>query len=353
MRKTLTVSALAAIGALASGPPAQAQSFLESVGNALNPVKHAEKAVEVVSQANNVVQVITAPAQVPIRVTQGLIPGVHVNPMNPLQPPQFTTFLGAQRNWQQLPRTLDNARTFGAAELAEAIRQGERHAAMSAQPVPAWVRQALAGTVSPEILSRARFSTNWGATANVTLQQFLLANYAEAVTLNTVIVFGSPDYALYPSRENLERWRHELAHVEQYQREGIDGFAAWYARDVATDLMAGRRADPQLEKDARAIAANAVAQLRSYDAPAGYAGYAGNNGYNGSSARNYGGYAVGSNAPGNYAGYGRPQAPVPVNPPVVKRLNISAEPAPVYRTMPAPASPSKPTPSWMPTDWSR
>lgn len=334
MRNLILVTATAAAVGAASAPMS-AQSLFDAV----NPVKHFEKAVEVVRQGNDVTQILTAPAQLPTRITQGLAPGVHINPMNPLQPPRITTFEEAERNWRNLPRTIDNARTFGAAELAEAIRRGEQHAAMSAQPVPLWVRQALDGTVAPQTLDRARFSLNWGATANVTLQQFLLANYAEAVTLNTVIVFGSPDYALFPSRDNLERWRHELAHVEQYQREGIDGFAAWYARDVSSALMAGRRADPQLEQDARAIAAATVARIPYGPLVNGYAGFGHTGGYAGYSG---GGPYAGYNAADAYAPHGmssRRRTRMP-------RRNYDPPEAPV-QSAPAP----RPRPSSMPTEW--
>lgn len=49
-----------------------------------------------------------------------------------------------------------------------------------------------------------------------------------AVTLGRVVVFAHPGLA-----DNLWLWAHELAHVEQYRRLGVDGFAAAYLADWA------------------------------------------------------------------------------------------------------------------------
>jgi hypothetical protein len=338
MRKGINVTMTAA-AVIAASASMSAQT-LGDLANAVNPVKHFERAVETVSRANDVVQVVTAPAQVPTQITQELVPGVHINPMNPFQPPRVTTLPGAQRAWENLPRTIDNSLSPGAAALAQAIRIGERNAAMSAQPVPAWVQQALAGSVSPNVLYGARMSFNWGATANGTLQQLALSTRASAITLNTVIVFRVPDEALVPNRDNLEQWRHELTHVEQYQREGIDGFAAWYMRDVNRDLLAGRDPDPQLEKDARAVAAAAVARIAYGSFGNAYAGY----------TNTRGGYAVNNNNGGGYAGY---NSGSDFDPPAERmgwrkaRRNYDAPSDPVYQPSPAP----KPRPSWMPTVW--
>jgi hypothetical protein len=47
-----------------------------------------------------------------------------------------------------------------------------------------------------------------------------------AVTLGRVVVFDHDGLS-----DNLWLWAHELAHVEQYQRLGVDGFAMAYLAD--------------------------------------------------------------------------------------------------------------------------
>jgi hypothetical protein len=65
----------------------------------------------------------------------------------------------------------------------------------------------------------------------------ILGNHqAVAITLDNVIVFADGRYVA-----DLELWAHELTHVEQYSRMGIDGFASryvqahWTLENEATD----------------------------------------------------------------------------------------------------------------------
>jgi len=98
---------------------------------------------------------------------------------------------------QRLPQTLENALNPAGTMLADAIRRAEARARQSCRPVPAFVQQALRGRISDAALSNTCFSTDWGATQNGTITQFLIANgYAVAVTLNSVIVFKSSADAL-------------------------------------------------------------------------------------------------------------------------------------------------------------
>lgn len=60
-----------------------------------------------------------------------------------------------------------------------------------------------------------------------------------AVTLDDVLVFSSES-----ASQNVWLWAHELGHVEQYRRLGIEGFAARYVSDWRRlESEATRRAD--------------------------------------------------------------------------------------------------------------
>jgi hypothetical protein len=123
------------------------------------------------------------------------------------------------------------------APLAQAIRWAKARAEASAQPIPYHVRQQLAPYISASTLGRVRYSSDWGAAVNGTLQQFALGNnHAAAITLDNIVVFRDGRLA-----GDLALWVHELAHVEQYSRMGIDGFANrytqahWTLENEATD----------------------------------------------------------------------------------------------------------------------
>jgi hypothetical protein len=74
------------------------------------------------------------------------------------------------------------------------------------------------------ILEKVRYSTDWGAAAEGTLEQVLLGTGAvEAVTFADVIVFRDAQCAGNPLL-----WTHELVHVEQYHRLGVEAFATQY-----------------------------------------------------------------------------------------------------------------------------
>ena len=134
-------------------------------------------------------------------------------------PPRPDLIPGIIRN---IPRTIEDL-PGTATGLSAAIRLSKSRAAQGAQPIPAQIRAQLNLLFDDALLNRVRYSTDWGAAANGTLQQFILGNgHAVAVTLDDVVVFQSPADAA----SNVLLWAHELGHVEQYQRMGIDSFAA-------------------------------------------------------------------------------------------------------------------------------
>jgi hypothetical protein len=77
-------------------------------------------------------------------------------------------------------------------------------------------------------LQAARYSTDWDATAAGILPHLLLGNGAvAAVTLGDVILFRDAYLA-----EDPVLWAHELTHVEQYQRLGVETFTAQYLQQA-------------------------------------------------------------------------------------------------------------------------
>lgn len=107
-----------------------------------------------------------------------------------------------------------------------------------ARPPPADVRRELEPYFGEELLDEVKWTLSG---QRLSLGSVLASWYFDeaAVTLEDVLVFSSP----HASR-NLWLWAHELAHVEQYRRWGVQGFARRYAADwVGIERAATRRAD--------------------------------------------------------------------------------------------------------------
>lgn len=110
--------------------------------------------------------------------------------------------------------------------LAAAVRVSRRHARTGQlEGIPASVRAELKPYFDDELLDGVRWSL---AGRGLDLGSLLAGRYYEegAVTLYDTIVFSDREVT-----RNLWLWAHELAHVEQYRRMGIDGFAFAYAAD--------------------------------------------------------------------------------------------------------------------------
>lgn len=119
--------------------------------------------------------------------------------------------------------------------------------------LPPEVRKALEPYFEPQLLDTTRWSL---AGQDLGVGTLLARWYYEegAVTLRDVIVFSDDEVA-----RNVWLWAHELAHVEQYRRYGIDGFARRYATDwraleaeanarafaITADIRARRQARPR------------------------------------------------------------------------------------------------------------
>lgn len=122
-----------------------------------------------------------------------------------------------------------------AAPLATAIRAArERHVA-NAKPLPDDVKKALAGVFSQATLSRAKFVVG---RIEITLPNFIgkgprFMGGGNAVVVDDIIVFPKPPKSF---AKNSFWWTHEITHVEQYKRWGVESFAYRYARDVGASI---------------------------------------------------------------------------------------------------------------------
>ena len=126
--------------------------------------------------------------------------------------------------------------------LAAAIRLARGEALrIGVKPVPMELKRAFRRHYPARVLDKAR----WMVAAPGSRLGLLLARWPVregAVTLGEVIVFKTRRAAA-----NRRLFAHELVHVEQYHRLGIDGFASRYAANR-----------PRMEKEAQAKARRAV-----------------------------------------------------------------------------------------------
>lgn len=111
--------------------------------------------------------------------------------------------------------------------IAKALAYLRDLALTKAHPLPKEIKQKLGPYFAPDLLDKARYATDWNTSIGAVLRQLLDTDrYAMAVTLDYVIVFGDRQ-----SLENLWLWIHELKHVEQYDRWGVETFTGNYLLD--------------------------------------------------------------------------------------------------------------------------
>jgi hypothetical protein len=110
--------------------------------------------------------------------------------------------------------------------FAATIRLSRNRAvATGVRPVPARVARALAPFFSTTVLSQARWRPPMPQ-PSVTGLLVRWYFHEGAVTLDDVVLFSDARLAQDPGF-----WAHELTHVEQYRRYGVDGFARRYVSD--------------------------------------------------------------------------------------------------------------------------
>ena len=118
---------------------------------------------------------------------------------------------------------------YAASTLAGLIDNARQQAiADGVQSVPTIVYRSLLGYFPAGLLQRCRFATGGSQVLSLPALAFSYGD-ATAITLGDVVLFKSERLA----DSNLKLWAHELTHVMQYQRWGIDGFADRYVRDSA------------------------------------------------------------------------------------------------------------------------
>ena len=135
----------------------------------------------------------------------------------------------------------------GAPFLTEWIGRARADAlARGTEPIPADIRSQLRKFYPEALLKTVRWRVGLGADG--TLPAKLFETYGRALTLGEVIVFRDDATA-----RDAVIWAHEVAHVQQYQRWGIEGFARRYVENyravereawAVTGDWAARQGDP-------------------------------------------------------------------------------------------------------------
>ncbi len=123
----------------------------------------------------------------------------------------------------------------GAPFLTEWIGRARADAlARGTEPIPADIRSQLRKFYPDPLLKTVRWRV--GLSADGSLPARLFEAYGRALTLDDVIIFRDDATARDPVI-----WAHEVAHVQQYQRWGVEGFARRYVanyREVEREAWA-------------------------------------------------------------------------------------------------------------------
>ena len=117
-----------------------------------------------------------------------------------------------------------------AASALAALIDGARQQAIAdgVRPVPTGVYRALLGYFPAALLQKSRFAVGRAGALTLPALAFSYGD-ATAITLGDVVMFKDEHVA----ESDLKVWAHELTHMMQYQRWGIEGFAERYVRDSA------------------------------------------------------------------------------------------------------------------------
>ena len=125
------------------------------------------------------------------------------------------------------PPPVDIDHAVGAlTHLIETTRQ--QAIAEGVRPIPAAVYRSLLGYFPPILLRKTRFAGDRPDALTSPALVFPVGD-APAVTLGEIVLFKTERLA----QSDLKLWAHELTHVMQYQRWGIDGFADHCLQDCS------------------------------------------------------------------------------------------------------------------------
>lgn len=106
------------------------------------------------------------------------------------------------------------------------IASRQRALAAGTQPIPAALREALAGYFDRALLEQVRYRV--GDPNPTSLSHGVLQNPdINAITLIDVVIFQHA----HEAEQDVALWAHELLHVQQYLELGVEGFAARYLSD--------------------------------------------------------------------------------------------------------------------------
>lgn len=128
----------------------------------------------------------------------------------------------------------------GSGLLADLV-QSAREAAIAngVRPMPPQIHRALLGFFPDAMLRKVRYAS--GHADAISIPGLAMTyGHIDAITLVDVILFHDDDAA----RTDARLWAHELTHVMQYERWGIEGFAMRYLQDPgAVEQEARENAD--------------------------------------------------------------------------------------------------------------
>lgn len=155
------------------------------------------------------------------------ITGVHIDITNPTKPELSIT----APKLEAIPKMLENlpkdATQFllnpTGTGLSVLIRNASKQAASVSQPLPDDVRRLLAPYFPPEILNKARWALYDSSRISLdsAIHYWFMAE--GAVTLDNIIVFSNRNVMT-----DIELWAHEMTHVLQYHKMGVESFANMY-----------------------------------------------------------------------------------------------------------------------------
>ena len=151
---------------------------------------------------------------------------------------------------QNLPEDVREALLNATAPLlATAIRESRQQAIdRGVSPIPPHIRSTLQPYFPTTILDKARWTTAAGISLDGALTNWF--NLEGAITLGEVIAFSDGMQA----QQDVEVWAHELTHVLQYERLGIETFAFEYSSDFTV-----------LEDQARENASRTMASIAAVE----------------------------------------------------------------------------------------
>jgi hypothetical protein len=111
--------------------------------------------------------------------------------------------------------------------LAQFITESRQQVlAAGTRPVPRQIVEGLSGYFPSGLLREVRYRSGGNTEMSLPGLAFQYGD-AAAITMIDVVVFQSEADA----QSDLKLWAHELTHVMQYRRWGVDGFAARYVAD--------------------------------------------------------------------------------------------------------------------------